>query len=400
MVKAMGSRRVFEAAAPATPHRNAETVADVSTPEASQQVQQLTCDSPGSTFFLTRQRLEALFLHFIRHRHVTTADATYNGETKRRSKWVAIALTYLCPGLGYMYVGEFIKGLTVNLLFLLLLEVFVISFSILKFFPLLPFAVIVAGWLLFSTLIALDIGQKAEQLDNEYVLKGYNHWTIYLVAFMLSFLVPIVLTLDFTRSNLWSLERVENGAMYPTIQPGDTVLVDLNAFREEPPVRGDIVATEKSEGDDAQFLRVVGVQDDVVRMEGNTLYVNDGEVGRSPLDAEQIAHAELDKENGLLAWVEHNQGERYVISVSPQVYTELTMPPTRLAADEYFLLADNRSQVPIQGEQSEKRGDRIRDSRNFGKVSGPELEGVPRFIFWSRGPDGSIRWDRIGLRVH
>lgn len=325
---------------------------------------------------------------------MTIADATYRGETKPRNKGVAIALTYLCPGLGYMYVGEFIKGLTVNLLFLLLIEVFIISFSILKFFPLLPFAVIVAGWLLFSTMIALDIADKAARAGDDYVLQGYNHWTLYLVAFLLSFLVPIVLTLDFTRSNLWSVHTVENGAMYPTIQPGDTVLVDLNAFREEPPVRGEVVATEPTE-DDMQFLRVVGVQDDVVRMEGNTLYVNDQEVGRSPLKEEQIAHVELHRDSGLLAWVEHNQGERYVISVSPRVYTELTMPPTRLAADEYFLLADNRSQVPIQGEQTQ-----IRDSRNFGKVSGPDLAGVPRFIFWSRGPDGSVRWDRIGLRVH
>ncbi|WP_168211030.1 signal peptidase I [Persicimonas caeni] len=331
---------------------------------------------------------------------MTTADATYNGETKPRSKWVAIALTYLCPGLGYMYVGEFIKGLTVNLLFLLMLEVFIISFSILKFFPLLPFLVVVAAWLIFSTLIAMDIAQKADRAGDRYVLKGYNHWTIYLVVFLLSFLVPIVLTLDFTRSSLWTLERVENGAMYPTIQPGDTVLVDLNAFREAPPVRGEVVATAPSESDDLQFLRVVGVQDDVVRMEGNTLYVNDEAVGHSPLKEEEIAHAELDKESGLLAWVEHNQGERYVISVSPRVYTELTMPPTRLASDEYFLLADNRSQVPIQGVQTEERDSQIRDSRNFGKVSGPELAGVPRFIFWSRGPDGSIRWDRIGLRVH
>jgi signal peptidase I len=342
-----------------------------------------------------------------RQRHVTTADATdkgktpqsgetpYRGETKPRNKWVAVALTYLCPGLGYMYVGQFIKGLTINLLFLLMLEIFIISLSILKFFPIIPFAVLVGAWLVFSTLIALELASQADQAGDDFVLQGYNHWTIYLVVYLLTFLVPIALTVEFTQSNLWQLETVENGAMYPTVQPGETVLVDMNAFRQHAPVRGDVVAVTPPEADEMQILRVVGVNQDVVRMEGNTLFVNDEAVGRSPLvDQDELAHNELEKESGLLAWVEHNQGERYVISVSPRVYTELTMPPTRLEPDQYFLLADNRSQVPVQGEKA-----KIRDSRNFGNVAGEQLEGVPRYIFWSVGPDGSIRWDRIGLRV-
>lgn len=329
----------------------------------------------------------------IEPRLVTTADTKYTGETKPRKKWLAVLLTYLCPGLGYMYVGHFIKGLTINLLFLLMLEVFVIAFSVMKFFPIVPFLVLVAGWLIFSTLIALNVAREADELGSDYVLQGYNHWTIYLISYLLSFLVPVVLTFDFTTSKLWRLEAVDNAAMYPTIQPGDTVLTDLNAFRDQAPVRGEIVATPAPDGG-AEFLRIVGVHNDIVRMEGNTLYVNDEQVGRSPLKDDEITQAELDKDSGLLAWVEHNQGEKYVISVSPRVYTELTMPPTRLGSDEYFLLADNRSQVPIRGEKAQ-----IRDSRNFGKVSGDALAGVPRFIFWSRGPDGSIRWDRIGLRV-
>ncbi len=333
------------------------------------------------------------------HRAVTTADTAYTGETQPRKKWVAVLLTFLCPGLGYMYVGQFIKGLTVNLLFLLLLEGFIIALSVLKFFPLLPFLVLAGGWLVFTGLIASEVAARAEDVGDGYVLQGYNHWTIYLVAFLLSYVVPIALTANFTTNNLWQLEGVDNAAMYPTIEPGDTVLVDLTAFRTDAPERGKVVATtaadESSNKDDSlEFLRVVGVHNDVVRLEGNTLYVNDEAVGHSPLDEAQVADSELDGETGLLAWVEHNQGERYVISVSPRVYTELTMPPTRLESDEYFLLADNRSQVPVYGQEAD-----IRDSRNFGEVAGSDLVGVPRYIFWSTGPDGSVQWERIGLRV-
>ncbi len=325
---------------------------------------------------------------------MTTAETAYNGETKPRKRWLAVLLTYLCPGLGYVYVGQLVKGLTLNLLFLLALEVFVIAFSVLKFFPILPFLVLVAGWLIFATLLAVDVRKQADEAGDDYVLKGYNHWTIYLVAYLVSFLVPVVLTLNFTTHRLWRLQTVHSSAMYPTIQSGDTVLTDLNAFHKDAPVRGEIVATTDPDGGSMEFLRIVGVHNDIVRMEGNTLYVNDEQVGRAPLKDDEITHAELDKDNGLLAWVEFNQGQRYVISVSPRVFSELTMPPTRLESDEYFLLADNRSQVPVHGEHT-----KIRDSRNFGKVKGDDLVGIPRYIFWSTAPDGSIRWDRIGLRV-
>ncbi|MFP4599629.1 MAG: signal peptidase I [Persicimonas sp.] len=333
---------------------------------------------------------------------MTTAETAYTGETKPRKKWVAVALTFLCPGLGYMYVGQFIKGLTVNLLFLLLLEGFIIALSVLKFFPLLPFLVLAGGWLVFTGLIASEVAARAEEAGDGYVLQGYNHWTIYLVAFLLSYLVPIALTANFTTNNLWRLERVDNAAMYPTIEPGDTVLVDLTAFRTDAPERGEVVATGAGASANSaadrdsplEFLRIVGVHNDVVRMEGNTLYVNDDAVGHSPLDEAQVAESELDGETGLLAWVEHNQGERYVISVSPRVYTELTMEPARLESDEYFLLADNRSQVPVDGREAD-----IRDSRNFGEVAGSNLVGVPRYIFWSTDPDGSVQWERIGLQV-
>jgi signal peptidase I len=327
---------------------------------------------------------------------VTTSNATYAGETKPRHRSTAILLTFLCPGLGYMYVGEFIKGLTVNLLFLLMLEVFLITFSVLKFFPLIPFIVLVVGWIVFASMIAVDIGRRAEDLGDDYVLAGYNHWTIYAVVYLLTFLVPIGLSLDFTTNHLWRLETVDTAAMYPTLEPGDTVLVDLNAFRDYAPARGDMVALEPPGSEAVEFLRVVGVHEDIVRMEGNTLFVNDEAVDHSPLAEDQLpADAHLDDSEELLAWVEHNQGERYVISVSPRVYTELTMPPTRLEPDEYFLLADNRSQIPL-GDDDEAA---IRDSRNFDQIDGERLVGVPRYVFWSRDDDGSVRWERIGLRV-
>lgn len=325
----------------------------------------------------------------------------YTGETRARKKWVAVLLTWLCPGLGSIYLGRMLRGLSINLLFLVALELFVLLWSLQKFFPLLPFAVFVTGWLVFSTLLALE---HVREIDAQptYPLRAYNHWTIYIVVFLLSFMVPIALTVGFTETYLWRIDPVRSAAMYPGLQPGDSVLVDLTALKKQPAERGDVVAVQLPEQSDPDFLRVVATQGDLVRMEGDTLYVNDEAVARSPLQSEDPNLKDTDDDSAILAMVEHNQGSRYVIAVSPRVFSGLVLPPTQLEADRFFLLSDNRSQIPIQDARAGStpaHSTAIRDSRNFGALASGELLGKPRYIFWSRAPDGSTRWERIGLRV-
>ncbi|MGM0555707.1 MAG: signal peptidase I [Myxococcota bacterium] len=308
---------------------------------------------------------------------------------------MARALSFLCPGLGYLYVGEFVRGITVNLLFLFLLELFIISWSVLKFFPLIPFAVLIVAWLVFAGLAASNVSRKAEAFDeDEYVLSGYNNWLIYAGVFLLTYVAPIGLSVQFATQNLWNLERVETAGMYPTLEPTDATLIDLNAFRLRAPQRGEVVAVRPPDENRLRFLRVVGVKGDMIRMEGDTLFVNEEPVGQAPLED---ASAALDdqSEANLLAQVEFNQDRRYVISVSPKAFTDMTMNPVKIGPKEFFLLADNRDKIPV-GKASRK----IRDSRNFGVVEADQLVGVPMYIAWSTDAEsGDIRWSRIGLKV-
>lgn len=330
---------------------------------------------------------------------MTTAEQTeptYSGETKKRKKWVVVLLTYICPGLGSLYLGQMLRGLMINLLFLMALEIFIIAWSLTQFFPLLPFAVFVGGWLLFCTLLALENIRRIDKIDN-YILRGYNHWTLYLVTFILSFLLPIGLTLNFGAKNLWDFKSIDTNAMYPTIQAGDTVLTDLNAFRHESPSVGDIVALKTPEGPGTDFLRIVATPNDIIEMDGHTLTVNEDVIRRAPLEPEEILGADLDDTSELLPKVEHNKGQRYVVATSPSTFSSFSLPPNKLGSNAYFLLADNRSQTPDFVEKGLHNNPR--DSRNFGPVGSNDFKGVPRFIFWSRAADGSVRWDRIGLRV-
>src|SRR6186713_1674686 len=92
---------------------------------------------------------------------------------------------------------------------------------------------------------------------------------------------------------------VPTGSMNPTILEGDRVLVDKHAFGlrvpftlvhltfGEDPVRGDIVVFDSPKTGTSLVKRVIGVPGDVVRLDGEELYVNgqpaaysDGDPGR------------------------------------------------------------------------------------------------------------------------
>ncbi len=318
-------------------------------------------------------------------------ELEYRGETKPRRKSVAIFVTLLCPGLGYLYVGRLKKGLVVNVLFLLLLEAFVIIFSFMKFFPLLPALVVAMGWLTFAAFAASDVASKIEpgQKDtDEYVLQTYNHWMIYSVVALLTFAAPIAVTLSYINNNLLGYQTIASAGMFPTLKPGDAVFYDKSAYDGRAPARGELVLVRTPGTDNLATLRVVGVADDVVRIEGEQVFVNDQPLERGPLPGGPLTQGDL------LAMVENNNGSKYVISVSPKAYVATSMPPTKLENDEFFVLADNRSQVPLDPDH-----ERIRDSRIFEAISRDDIIGKPLYIAWSSAEDEGVRFDRIGLRI-
>lgn len=332
-----------------------------------------------------------------------TDDAPeYRGEVKPRRRPTAVVLTFLCPGLGHMYIGQLFKGVTITLAFLLLVQGFVIVFSVLKFFPLLPFLVTLASWLVFTSYVAHDVVSaiRRHRLDepgaDAYVLRGYNHWMVYGIVLMAIYLVPLYVTGVFVSQYLLGFERIESAVMFPTVKPGDTLLIDRSAYRSRVPQRGELVAVRTDDdGEELSVLRVVAVPGDVVSVEGETVYVNDAPLARSDLAESDIATpAAGAREGELLAMVEHNHGHRYVISVSPRAFSAVMMEPTRLEPGQLFVLADNRSQVEVA------RGPRIRDSRNFGALEMAAVAGKPLYIAWSASPEtGELRLDRVGLRT-
>lgn len=319
----------------------------------------------------------------------------YLGETSGRRPHIVTFLAFTCPGLAYMYVGQVIRGVTANLFFVFLVEAFIISLAWLKFFPIVPLVVLAIGWFVLCALVAMDCREviRDEELEQDYVLESYNNWIAYSLVGLFTFFAPILVSFDLAEGYLVTTAPVRNAAMYPTLLSGDVVLVDRLGFGQDGPARGDVVAVSAEKpGAPTHVLRVVGLREDVIRVEGELLYMNDEALEHVPVNATPSGDA---APSNMLALIERNQDARYVISMARGGISKTSIPAIELPESRMFLLADNRSQLPIDGAKT-----KIRDSRNFGPLGFETLRGRPRFILWSRDPEsGDVRWSRMGLRI-
>lgn len=141
---------------------------------------------------------------------------------------------------------------------------------------------------------------------------------------------------------------VSSASMSPTLQPGDSVLVNRLVYRLHLPRRGDIIVFRFPQADGREFVkRVIGLPGDVVEEHGGRIYVN----GAAPAPVAALAPA--------------------------------TPLAQRVAAGHLYVLGDNP--------------DTSLDSRFWGTVDEREVVGKAVFICWSREEHWwQVRWDRIG----
>lgn len=322
-------------------------------------------------------------------------ELEYRGETAPRHPMTAAALSLLCPGLGYAYVGELRLGLAVNLGFVLLCEVFIVAQAVWKFFPLGPLVVLAIGWLGFALWAARDAARRASRLSGgAYVLKPYNHWMMYGLMALFTLYAPVGISARTVLTYVWRTVEVEHSGMYPNLLVGDVVLVDRAAYVQRRPKTGELVAVSaRDEGSPVHLLRNIGAPKDKVRVLGDLLTINDEPVVHSPLSPDEISGPAIEPLPNLIPVVERTPTSSHVIAMGQRVVDRTTIPEQTLQPRDLLLLSDNRSQVPGPHDRA-----KIRDARAMGLLSTSTLRGAPRYILWSTSPQG-VRWSRVGLRL-
>lgn len=153
---------------------------------------------------------------------------------------------------------------------------------------------------------------------------------------------PFVLVAAFAVSPL-ELYRVPTTSMEPTLAPGDLLLMDLWAYTERVPERGDVVIFHAPGPEPLEYVkRVVGLPGETISVRGHRAWV-----GGQPL-AEPYVQIVAPRDPAAVE----------LANVGP-----VTVPPGHL-----FVLGDNRA--------------RSADSRVFGSIPFPLVRGRVLWVVW------------------
>jgi signal peptidase I len=304
--------------------------------------------------------------------------------TKSRRPWLAALLTVLVPGLGHVYVGRPWVAIIVAV------AVQIVGLSVLALWVLLApswFTVVVGFLTLLGVVVtaATSAALIARSAGATYTLRPYNRWYGYVGA--VGLLGIWSWAGSAVRTSMARAFRIPSPTMEPALLVGDFVYVARFPASIRIPDNGAVVvfrSVEPSTPDLRVVKRVIGSPGDTLRMVHDTVYRNGTRLaepyvlrlGVNPtIDPERLAQ--------IRAW---QQG--HYVGDEPMTYWPTTHDwgPIVVPAAHYFVLGDNR--------------DESYDSRYYGFVPQDNIEGRPRFIYFSYGASaGGVRWKRIGRGI-
>jgi signal peptidase I len=187
------------------------------------------------------------------------------------------------------------------------------------------------------------------------------------IAILLALVIRTVVVQAFT---------IPSGSMMDTLLVGDYILVNKFVFGPEIPFtdwhlpgirsphRGDIIVFKYPQDEKRDFIkRVIGTPGDVVQVRGQEVSVNGHVLVEPYVKLSSPPFARVDKPGYC--------GYAYGCE------------PTRVPADSYFVMGDNR--------------ENSQDSRYWGFVKRDKIKGKAFLIYWSWDSDRHwLRWWRLG----
>jgi signal peptidase I len=246
---------------------------------------------------------------------------------------IALLLSLIHPGLGHVYLGRSLRGLSAVASVYGFLVVVGLS-GVLRPIPnLLLFAVLVGILSIGLTYDAVMLAKKTEPVIRRGVWLRVAIAGIALNAGSLS--------LVYWREQVigYGMSSVSSEEMSPTLRAGDVVFWDPRAYRHgEQPEAGDVVVLRSHKDQARTLLRVVGVGGDSVELRNGDLLVN-----RILEDEPYLGDPK-------------NQAKDY--------------GPAKVPPGTVFVLGDDRSSAE--------------DSRSFGPVGVRDIEGKALQILWAK----------------
>ncbi len=303
-----------------------------------------------------------------------------NDTSARRSVWLAALLSFILPGVGQIYCGNLVRGLTFGLVYGLAIPVAFGLLGCLGPVPTVLFGLLAAA-AIFGVVIAatVDAARLAARTRRDYEPKAYNRPAVYLLIGLMIQGSSIGYALHL-RSSLVEAFRVTGASEYPTILLGDRILADKIAYRKTDISRGDVVLFHPPTGDwrSNHIKRIVALGGDTVEIKQGELYINDQKLPRELASAHVIMTDATGKVIKGSIYREQNAGTSYKIFVADdELPSQGDSGKITVPEDHCFVLGDNRSHSL--------------DSRQFGPIAYGLIKGRADYIYWPVDT-----WSRFG----
>jgi len=303
-------------------------------------------------------------------------------KVKKRKALIAVLLSLVMPGLGHIYCGRIAKGIIA--IFIIYGLIPAIFMGILEIhFSIIWLIIWMFTSLILGLVIIVDSGYIAKCRSENYVLKDYNKWYIYLMLYIISEIFCDQISQSF-KANFMEAFITPSISNYPTLVPGDRFIGNKVAYKTEDPQRGDIVVFINPSNRRENFVkRVIAVAGDTTEMKDNQVYVNSQQLQQqklpqSTLDNIRITYPYGRNVEGDVLY-EFNGSAKYKIFLSKLSDSRIIRDFATIIVPEHhcFVLGDNR--------------DASIDSRNFGAIPLATIKGRADWLYWP-GKD----WSRFG----
>ncbi len=299
-----------------------------------------------------------------------------------RKPLLALAAALAMPGLGHVYLGDFVSGASLLLAIGLTVPIFA---RLALWAP--------STWLCYvvllgvSVALALYVGsvrhafRRAKQAP-DVVLRSFQRPTVYALYVAVGYVLVLEPVSAHVREHWLATFVVPSASMMPAVWPGDRFFADKTVGQSGGTKleRGAIVVFTNPNDPRLTFVkRVVGLPGDRIDIAGSSVRVNGTDLTLGP------AHDAFAADHGLTATREQGANGTYTVlwpgdagaAGAPHPATTYVVP-----SGSVFVLGDQRAHAL--------------DSRAFGPVPLANVKGIARQIWFSRAPNEGVRWNRIG----
>lgn len=291
---------------------------------------------------------------------------------------LAFAAGLVMPGLGHLYVGDFVEGVLVLLVVACTVPAAARVASLAS--PSVALWTLVAAVALAIALYAASAVLAARIAGRG--LAPRSRWqrpAVYVLYVAIGYLFVLRPFTADVRNDFFETFVVPSGSMAPTILPGDRLLAKKNVGRGGGTKlwRGALAVFAYPNDRTLTFIkRVIGLPGDRIELDGATLRVNGHDVSLG------ATTAPAGTANDVSAVREQGDGDPYVVlwqktGVGGAAPLRFTVPDAQV-----FVLGDNRA--------------RAVDSRRFGTVPIADVKAVAETVWYSAARGESVRWTRVG----